>query len=464
MDSITLEELEKKIKTGESIEEIAKKHWVRFNYKEERIPENMPVEKLVEIIEQTPELLTKDYDIPAWVFLLLLVKEKFDIVNNVVCDIFGKTKKIVCYKEEDISNIIVCNTFSTIKQVTKEQISVLLSIMEKRKNLFSKYSKDKIANLLIKNFLEPIYFYISEECFLLLFDWVSKETGSYFFKNIDYYFFDHFSVKSQFVQEKLVNYFISAHPAWLFNPDYRKMDLFIKKEKLKKINIEIFISSVVKSFSKLSDIKKVYLLNFPYFIENYPHLAVKSLKAFVYDSNYYSKFILDNNKIFIPNNIWDIVSKEDSPLLLSLIKWLPYSIFYFDIDYVSNKASVFCFIAPENRGVVQTRLKVLKGLFSETTAYKIIKEIKYEASTLRLFISHNEIANVVKFVLDRLPSDVAFWILRIMLPSVPSFDEYGEEKLEYDLGDIKTQMQEVATYLKEVRVATSNRQSGKLIF
>lgn len=443
------DEFKKKIIAGENIEELAKEYRVQFYIMYELYPpDNIPVEKLIEIIEKAPELVLTGKYIPVWVFLLLLIREKFDLLDKVVSDIFCEKVYILeGYSEKEDSDI-VRKTLSTIKQVTKEQISVLLSLMEKKKNLLSKQSKDEIANFIINNFLVSIWGYIDEECFLLIFDWISKETNPYFFKNIYFDFLKKLPMKNPSIQGRLVDYFISAHPAWLFNPKFDSSEIFSKKENLEKINIEFFVSSVVKSYSRLHDSKKIYLLNFPYFIENYPQLAVKSLKAFtnkpLYSSLY---FIIEDNKIFIPDNIWDTISKENPSLFLDLIKLLPGKYFYFDVNHVKELIS---FINPANLQELNDRLKILKGMFRETPVYKIIEEINKEALDIRKTKSSELSINVLKFAFDRLPYNVVCWFAHNLLLLDDNLDLYGKEELEHQLSPVKPQLLETLSYLDEV--------------
>lgn len=371
MNVIQINELEEKIIAGESIEKLAREYSVCFYADTEYIPRRISVDKLIEIIEKAPELFLFVGPVPVWLFLLLLVREKFDLIDKIVSKIFKREKRISRYrKEEDTSNIIVRTTINTINQVTKEQISELLSILEKRKDLLHfNLFKDFAAKYLFYYFIKPFKDYLSEEHFLSIFDWASRVAHPYFFKHISFDFFEQLPVDSQFIQEKLIDYFISAHPSWLINPPYRKFDLFKRKEKLVVLNEEFFVSSVAKSYSKLHGFKRVYLLNFPLFIEKYPQLAIKSLKAFI--NNFNSKdFIIRDNKIPIPNGIWDILIKKDPLLFLDLFKKLSIKVFSFDINYILDKAELLRFLYPESAAKVQERLKKFKEVFSRELVCK----------------------------------------------------------------------------------------------
>lgn len=454
MASITLGGLGEKLESGESIEEIAKEYSsIDLFSIDGSIPENITVETLIEIVEKVPGLISINSHIPVWFFLLSLVEEGFNVVDIIVSGIFKKEKYILDRWWAKKDSDTVCKTLSIIKQVTKEQISELLSIMEKRKNLLFAKSKEENAKFLIEYFLEPLKDYLSEENFFLLFDWVNKETKPYFFKEMPFYFFKQLPVDSQYMQEKLVEYFVSAYPSWLVKAPYRKRVLFREKEGLEKINTETFISSVVKVYPKLSDPKKVYLLNLPLFIEKYPQLAVKFLKVFIEDKPKYMDFIVRYNKIFIPGEVWDILVKKEPLLFIDLITELPIEIFSFDIDYVSDKAELLRFIYPEESEKVCTRLKVLKGLLKETPVYEIIKNLKNVATVFNLYTSSQKIVNAIKFVLDKLPYSniVAFWILQYLLPDTPRFDEYKGEVIEDELRDIKEHLQEILLYLEEIK-------------
>lgn len=360
MKEISIEELKEKIKAGESIEKIAKKYKVYFPFNKGHILEDIPGEKLIEILEKAPELLAIERNIPAWLFLLLLAKERFDLVDNIVSDVFKKEKDIIGNRvhEKENSNTF-CKTLSLIKRITKEQISELLSIIEKRKGLlFGQGLQDFNVRCLVEDFLEPLKDYISEECFLPVLNWVVRETSPYFLRYLSSDSFKKLPIDSQFMQENIANYFILASSRWLFWQKYDWANIFIE-ENTKKINIEYFVSSVVKSYSKLQGAKRVYLLNFPYFVENYPQLVVKSLKAFIrYRSSRESLFW--NTKFFISNEIWDALAEKEPLLFIDLIKEAFHKHFYFDIDYVAEKAKLPLFLYPEESEEVYDSLNELK--------------------------------------------------------------------------------------------------------
>lgn len=433
MKLISFSELKEKIEEGYNIEEMAKDTSVYFFSRSDTV--DISPEKLKEIANKAPGLLTNYCDIPSWGFLLLLSLERFDIVDDIVSAVFARKKSIRSHKYA-----------SDVVSVTKEQILMLLTIMEKRKNLFPKYPKDNITRFLIENFIQPLKDYLTKEQFLLILEWAVKEIGPYFFKNVSSDFFENLSLETQQMQEKLVRYFISAHPAWLFDPQ-RVFCLFL--EKAEKINKEFFVSFVVKFYSKLHDSKKVYLLNFPYFIENYPHLAISSLKIFSANQLKWNGIMLKNNSIFLPNKVWDILAKENPLLLLNLIKQLPVNRFSFDINYVSDIVKIPCFIAPEETEKVYTRLKILKGILLETPIIVLINEISSKASHIASVATPQQIVNIIKFVLDKLPPSVAFWLLRILVPSGPNdLELYGAEETEKRWGHIKPNLKEVLTYFE----------------
>lgn len=367
MYSISFKEFGEKLNAGESIEEIAKEYRVYFDFSiKHYIPINISVEKLIEIVEKVPELFPTDKEVPAWLFFVLIANEKFDIVDNIVSGLFEGKKYISEKGVSTINSYSICKPLQLTKQITTEQILVLLSIMEKRKDLLSKRSKNNLALFFAECFLKPLKDYLSEEHLFSIFAWVTKETNSFIFKHIsDRLLKKLLPVGSQFIQEKLVEYFISAHPSWIVKDsfDLDKVNFF--KEGTKRINTEIFIPSVIKFYPKLHDGKKVYLLNFPLFLEKYPQLAVKSLKAFIGNIfNDYEDFIVIYDKIFIPNEVWDIMVKKEPLLFLELLKkgYLQ-DFFSFDIDYVAKKAELFRFVYPEESEKICSTLKRLYAEF-----------------------------------------------------------------------------------------------------
>lgn len=460
MDFISIQKLEEKLKAGESIEEIAKDYSVSFSSGGKCVPDYIPVETLFKIIEKVPELFLTGKDIPAWLFLLLLVREKFDIVDTIIEGLFNKRNSILKSSIKEKSSDTACKTIETIKQITTEQISTLLSLIDKRrKDLFSHQSEDDIVKFLVDNFFEPGKDFLSKEHFVVFLEWATKETTLHFFKHVPYPLLDKIPMDNQLVQKKLIDYFLSAYPSELFNNFYSNNKIFKRPEKIKLFNEKLFIPSVTETYTKLQNPKRVYLLNFPYFLENYPQLVIKSLKEFIKNPGKCSNFIVGDKKIFIPNDIWDILIKKDSLLLLNLIRNLPSKRFYFDIDYVSDKAKLACFVNPENPKELNDRLELLKGMFKEKAAYKIIREIKQEASIIRTLKPPQHALDALNFIFDRLPYDVVCWISRIMIPPGPPFANFDEEELEYKFRSIKPQLQEALTYLRELNKKTKKSKS-----
>lgn len=451
MNVISLEELYGKIAAGENIEEIAKGYSVCFYPGERFIPEYISVETLIEIIDKAPELFTTTKHIPGWVLLLLLLREKFDIVDSIVEGLYKGEKFILqSYKTTNGSDI-ARKTVKTIKQVTKEQISELLSLMEKRSNLLSGSSMDHLTRFIISQIFEPCEDFLNEEHFVVFLEWADKGTNPYFFKYVSSSMLDKFPINNQLVQKKLAEYFIFASASGMFKLSYNSNGIFRNWDKMKLLDEEFFVSYVVKFFPGLYISKKVYLLNFSYFLENYPQLAVKSLKEFVKNIRWGINLIIKDKRIFIPNKIWDILVKKEPLLFIKLIRNLPGNRFYFDIDYVSDKAKLACFINPEDSKELNDRLKMLKGMFTEKEAYKIIGEIRQEASAVSSLKSPQHAKKVLNFVLDnKLPYDIICWVSRLIFPSDPHFSILGAEDLEYKFGTVKPQLLEFLSYLKEI--------------